>query len=57
MIFIGIPDIIYITLTKLKYVANITYKSLTSAYRNITIYYYPKVNIPNYQPLRNLKLF
>ena len=48
IIFIGILDIIYITLTKLKYVANITYRSLTSTYRNITIYYYPKGNIPNY---------
>ena len=47
MIFIGIPDIIYITLTKLRYVANITYRSLTSAYRNITIYYYSEGNIPN----------
>jgi len=48
IIFIGILDIIYIALTKLRYVTNITYRSLTSTYRNITIYYYPKGNIPNY---------
>jgi len=48
MIFIGILDIIYITLTKLRYVTNITYRSLASAYRNITIYYRPEDNIPIY---------
>ena len=48
MIFIGILDIIYIILTKFKYVANITNKSLTSTCGNIIIYYCPKGNIPNY---------
>ena len=48
MIFIEILDIIYITLTKLRYVTNITYRSLASAYRDIIIYYRPKDNIPVY---------
>jgi hypothetical protein len=47
-IFIRILAIIYITLTKLRYITNITYRSLTSAYKNITIYYRLKDNIPNY---------
>ena len=38
----------YITLTKLKYVANITYRSLIGTYKNIIIYYRPKDNIPIY---------
>jgi len=37
----------YITLTKLRYVADITYRSLISAYGNIIIYYCPEGNIPN----------
>ena len=56
MIFIGILDIIYITLTKFGYVADITYRFLTSAYRNITICYCPEGNIPNYQLTGSLKL-
>jgi len=32
----------------LRYIANITYRSLISAYKNIIIYYRPKNNIPNY---------
>ena len=46
----------YITLTKLRYIANITYRSSISAYENTTIYYCPKDNIPNRQPIKNLKL-
>ena len=47
----------YITLTKLKYITNITYRSSISAYKNTTIYYHFKDNIPNRQPIKNLKLF
>ena len=47
MIFIGILNIIYIILTKLEYIADITYRFLTSAYRNIIICYCPKGNILN----------
>ena len=43
-----ILDIIYITSIKLKYVANITYRSSISAYENIMIYYCPKNNISIY---------
>ena len=57
MIFIGIPDIIYITLTKIEYVVNIAYRSLTNAYGNIIIYYCLEGNIPNYQFTGNLELF
>ena len=46
----------YVTLTKLRYITNITYKSSTSAYRNITICYCPEGNIYNYQPTGNFKL-
>ena len=52
-----ILDIIYVILTKLRYIANITYKSSISAYKNITICYRPKNNIFIYQLAKNLKLF
>ena len=57
MIFIGILDIIYITLTKLRYITDITYRSSANTYRNITIYYRPEDNILIHQLAKNLKLF
>ena len=45
----------YVILIKLKYITNITYRSLIS--EKITIYNRPEDNIPNYQPTGNLKLF
>jgi len=38
----------YITLTKLKYVTNIAYRSLTSAYKDITICYRSEDIIPDF---------
>ena len=45
----------YITSTKLRYVANITYRSSIGTYENITICYRPEDNIPVRQLAGNLK--
>ena len=45
----------YVTSIKLGYIADITYKSSTSTYGNITICYCSEGNILNYQPTGNFE--